>query len=759
MLRKKLKIYKNVTGGLQMAEIVFHRKTKTFHLSNQQISYVMCVLSNGHIGQLYYGKRIHDREDFSHLLETCERPMTSYVYEGDRTFSLEHIRQEYPVYGSTDYRNPAVEIRQENGSRIMDFRYDGYEITGGKPHLEGLPATYTEAEEEAKTLKIFLVDSVTNIQMELWYSIFDEGGVIARSTRFYNRGKKAVHVLNAMSLSLDLPEKDYVWMQLSGSWGRERHIKERVLEQGIQSIESMRGHSSHEHNPFLVLRRPWTTEQSGEAIGIGLIYSGNFQIQAEVDTHDVTRITAGINPRGFDWKLNPEEAFQTPEAVLVYSEKGLGGMSRIFHRLYGRRLARGVWRDRPRPILINNWEATYFDFTEEKLEKIAEKAKACGVEAFVLDDGWFGKRRNDRAGLGDWYANRELLPDGIEGLSKRIEAMGLMFGLWIEPEMVNKDSDLYRAHPDWILQVPERPVSHGRYQYVLDFSRKEVVDYIHGMLQRLLSSAHISYIKWDMNRSITECYSQALPPEQQGEVFHRYILGVYDLYERLIHEFPEILFESCASGGGRFDPGMLYYAPQCWTSDDSDAIERLKIQYGTSLCYPLSSMGSHVSIVPNHQVFRMTPLHTRANVAFFGTFGYELDLDKLSGGELNEVKDQISFMKKYREILQFGDFYRLKSPFQGNEAAWMAVSPDKNTALVGWYRVLNGVNMPYSRIRLQGLNPDALYENVRNGTENYGDELMNYGLITTDVTAGQVPDGAEPCTDFDSRIYLLQVKK
>lgn len=739
-----------------MAEVVFHRNTKTFHLYNDQISYIMCVLDNGHMGQLYYGKRIHDRGDFSYLLEKCSRPMTSYVFEGDRTFSLEHMKQEYPVYGTTDYRHPAVEILQTDGSRIANFQYDGYEIVLGKPKLQGLPSTYTETGNEAKTLKIFLFDTVSQIRLELLYTIFDKGGILTRSARLLNQGITAVHLLTAMSLNLDLPDKDYIWMQMSGSWGRERHIKERRLEQGIQSIESMRGHSSHEHNPFLALRRSWTTEQSGEVIGFSLIYSGNFRIQAEVDTHDVTRITVGINPRGFDWKLDAGESFQTPEAVMVYSEKGIGDMSRTFHKLYGKRLVRGKWRENPRPILINNWEATYFDFTEERLIKIAKKAKECGVELFVLDDGWFGKRNSDRAGLGDWFANRERLPEGIEGLSQKIESLGIKFGLWFEPEMTNKDSDLYRKHSDWILQTPGRFNSHGRYQYVLDFSRKEVVDYVHEMMYNILSKAHISYIKWDMNRSITECYSKTLPPDRQGEVFHRYILGVYDLYEHLTKEFPEVLFESCASGGGRFDPGMLYYAPQAWTSDDSDAVERLKIQYGTSLCYPISSMGSHVSVVPNHQVYRMTPLHTRANTAYFGTFGYELDLNKLSEGEIQEVKDQIAFMKKYREIIQFGDFYRLKSPFEGNETVWMVVSADQNTAIVGWYRVLNGVNMPYSRVKLQGLRPDTLYENVQNGTKNYGDELMNLGLITSDVTAGQVPDNAEPCTDFESRIYLLR---
>ena len=742
-----------------MEKIIFHKETKTFHLYNEEISYIMCVLENGHMGQLYYGKRIHDKSDFSYLIEKCSRPMTSYIFEGDRSFSLEHIRQEYPVYGTTDYRHPAIEILQENGSNISDFKYIGYEILKGKPILKGLPATYTEREEEAETLKIILKDSLTGAKLTLLYTIFSKGSAIARSTHICNEGEKVLHLQNIMSLSIDLPDKDYIWMQLSGAWSRERYIKNRVLEQGITAIDSMRGNSSHEHNPFMVLKRPDAGEMSGEVIGFSLVYSGNFRIQAEVDTHDVTRITVGINPDRFDWKLEPGEEFQTPEAVMVYSDAGLNKMSHTFHHLYAKRLARGYWRDRPRPILNNNWEATYFNFTEDRLVQIASKAKECGVELFVLDDGWFGQRNDDHAGLGDWVANPDRLPNGIKGLAERIEAMGIKFGLWFEPEMTNKDSDLYRAHPDWILQTPGRNTSHGRYQYVLDFSRKEVVDHIYKMMAKILSEAKVSYIKWDMNRSITECYSATLPADRQGEVFHRYILGVYDLYERLTSEFPEVLFESCSSGGGRFDPGMLYYTPQGWTSDDSDAIERLKIQYGTSMCYPISSMGSHVSVIPNHQVFRKTPLHTRANVAYFGTFGYELDLNSLTEEEIAQVKEQIIFMKKYRRLFQFGDFYRLKSPFEENETVWMVVSEDKETAIVGYYRVLNGVNQPYSRVRLQGLNPDILYENVRNNTENFGDELMNFGLITTDVTAGEVPGDATPCTDFESRIYVLKAKE
>lgn len=736
--------------------ITFHETTKTFHLYNDEISYIMMVMRNGHLGQLYFGKKIQDKEDFSYLLETCERPMSSCLYDTDKKFSLEHIKQEYPVFGTTDYRQPAVEIRQENGSRISDFQYQGHTLTKGKPLLFGLPATYTESQDEALTLTVTLKDAVTSIRADLLYTIFAKGGILARSVRFTNEGNRPVWLSRAMSFCLDLPDSDYVWQQLSGCWARERHIYSRFLQPGIQSIGSMRGNSSHEHNPFLILKRPAATERQGEAIGVSLIYSGNFRIQAEVDAHDTLRVLAGIDPETFEWKLDAEETFQTPEAVCVYTDKGLNHLSQTFHKLYQKRLARGYWRDRARPILNNNWEATYFDFTEDRLIEIASRAKECGVELFVLDDGWFGARNGEHAGLGDWQANRTRLPKGITGLADRVEGLGLKFGLWFEPEMVNKDSDLYRKHPDWILSTPGRSQSHGRYQYVLDFSRKEVVDDIYRQMASLLKEAKISYIKWDMNRSITECYSGAWPADRQGEIYHRYILGVYDLYDRLTTEFPKVLFESCASGGGRFDPGMLYYAPQGWTSDNSDAVERLKIQYGTSMCYPVSSMGTHVSVAPNHQVFRNTPLHTRANVAYFGTFGYELDLNKLTEEETKEVKEQIVFMKKYRNVLQFGTFYRLLSPFEGNETAWMVVSDDQKTALVGWYRVLNCVNARYTRLRLEGLNPSYRYQNSQSGLCCFGDELMYAGMITSDETAGQVPSDITPYTDFESRIYILE---
>ena len=442
----------------------------TFHLYNNEISYIMTVLPNGQMGQLYFGRRVHDREDYSYLLEMRSRPMSSCVFDTDKSFSMEHIRQEYAVFGTTDYRIPAMEILQKNGSRISEFLFHDYRIENGKPKLPGLPATYTEDENEAQTLIVGLEDPLTQIRLELFYTIFEKGGVIARSARFINNGVEDVHLTTAMSLCMDLPDSDYDWIQFSGAWARERHQNARHLEQGIQSVGSMRGNSSHNHNPFVILKRPTADEFQGEAIGFSLIYSGNFLAQAEVDAYDTTRVLMGIHPAGFDWKLSAGTSFQTPEAVMVYTDQGLNRLSQTFHRLYQKRLARGYWRDRERPILLNNWEATYFDFNEEKLLQIAQKAKDCGVELFVLDDGWFGKRNGEHAGLGDWFVNKEKLPEGITGLSQKIEAMSMMFGLWFEPEMVNKDSDLYREHPDWILQTPGRKPSHGRFQYVLDVS-------------------------------------------------------------------------------------------------------------------------------------------------------------------------------------------------------------------------------------------------------------------------------------------------
>ena len=736
--------------------IIYHERGKVFHLFNDSISYIFMVLPHGGLGSLYYGKVLRDRAGFEHLFERIHRGMSACVFADCRDYSLDAIRQELPIYGSSDFRRPALNVLQENGSRILDMQYTAHRIMDGKPKLAGLPATYVEADDEAKTLIVEVQDAVTGLRAELLYTIFAEGGAIARSVRYRNDGKEVLHLQKVMSMSIDLPNTEYDWMELTGAWTRERHVEIRPLATGITAIGSRRGHSSGQYNPFAALLRRGTTETQGEVLAMSLVYSGNFEMLAEVDNHGVTRLQAGIHSTDFDWKLEPGAAFQTPEAVLVWSDAGLNGMSQTYHRLYQKRLVRGQWREKVRPILINNWEATYFDFTEEKLLTIADKAAECGIELFVLDDGWFSARTSDYAGLGDWTVNRDRLPNGIDGLAEKIEARGMKFGIWVELEMVNEDSDLYRAHPDWVLSVPGRRKSLGRSQCVLDFSRKDVVDHIYGQMEAILASGKVSYVKWDMNRSITECWSHALPADQQGEVFHRYILGLYDLYERLTSNFPHVLFESCASGGNRFDPGMLYYAPQTWASDNSDAVERQKIQYGTSMFYPVSSMGSHVSVVPNHQVNRMTPLHTRANTAYFGTFGYELDLNKLTEEEIAEVKEQVVFMKEYREIRQFGTFYRLQSPVEGNVTVWMSVSTDKKTAIVGWYRTLNRVNYRFERVRLAGLLPDVLYKNSRSGVCCYGDELMNYGLITTDGTAGEPNAENGLTTDFDSRIYVLK---
>lgn len=743
------------------AQIFVSADEKTFHLTNGSFSYIFQCLPDGHLCHIWSGKAVRSVESFAHFHEVFPRPMTSCPQEGS-WYSQEHTAQEYGTFGSSDFRSPALEITHPDGSTLSDFRLASWTVLEGKPALNGLPATYCESAEEAKTLECTLKDEKNDLELVLSWTIFSGRNALARSSRLINHGDKPVYADTVHSLCLDLPDSDYEWMQFSGAWGRERHLKNRKLEQGITSVGSRRGHSSHNHNPVVLLKRENTDENQGEALGVALVYSGNFLIQAECDTYDKTRLLAGIHPDGFRWKLETGESFQSPEALLVWTDKGLNDLSQTFHTLFQKRLARGYWRDRPRPILNNNWEATMFDFDEDLLVKIAGKAKECGVELFVLDDGWFGARRNDRAGLGDWVACPDLLPNGIAGLSKRIRAMGMELGLWFEPEMVNKDSDLYRAHPDWILEVPGRKGCHGRNQFVLDFSRKEVVDAIYDMMCAVLDEANLSYIKWDMNRSITDCFSAALPADRQQETAHRYILGVYDLYERLIARYPEILFESCASGGGRFDPGMLYYAPQAWCSDDSDAVERLKIQYGTSYAYPISSIGAHVSEVPNQQVYRNVPLHTRGNVACFGTSGYELDLNSLEEEELKEVKEQIRFMKDNRELLQFGTFYRLSSPFEGNITAWMVVSEDQKEAIVGWYRTLSHVNQPTSRLQLQGLNPDFRYEIRTEGAHPYtahtpyGDELLHMGLITSDGLSGQVEVKDKYYGDFDSRLYRLR---
>lgn len=735
--------------------IIYNEKTREFHLYNQEISYIIKILDNDQPGQLYYGKRLTHKEDFSHLFEYAMRDMSPYAFEGNSTFSLENIKQEYPTFGCGDMRFPAYEIERENGSHVVEFVYKEHKIYDGKPKLEGLPATYVESDDEAQTLELVLEDTSINTRIVLLYTIYEAFPVIARSVRFECDSDEKITLLSAMSACVDLPDKDYEMIDLAGVWARERHVRRHKLDYGIQSIYSMRGCSSYQFNPFLALARENADEFQGQVYSFSLVYSGNFLAQTEVDNYDTARVLMGIHPNGFKWTLGKGESFQTPEMVMVYSEAGLNGMSQTFHKLYRTRLARGTWRDKVRPILINSWEAFYFDFDAPKLLGLADAAADLGMELFVLDDGWFGKRDDSTSSLGDWYPNEEKLKGTLKELAEKINAKGLKFGLWIEPEMTNKDSDLYRAHPDWLLAEQGKRICHSRNQYVLDFSKKEVREYIGDMLENLLAEVPVSYIKWDLNRTFSEVFSNGNDREYQGKVCHKYILGVYELYERLTSRFPHVLFESCASGGARFDPGMLYYAPQGWTSDDTDAIERLKIQYGTSMVYPVSCMGSHVSASPNHQTNRVTPIETRADVAYFGTFGYELDLLKLGEEDKAEIRRQIAFMKEKRDLIQKGTFYRLKSPFEGNETAWMIVSEDQKKALVGYYRVMQPVNVGFKRLKLKGLKEDTCYKVSGYDYDCYGDELMQVGMILSDSASGVWKKGVNDKGDFQAKVFEI----
>ncbi|MBB3129625.1 alpha-galactosidase [Paenibacillus rhizosphaerae] len=703
-------------------------KQQLFHLQTRSSSYVFQILPSGYAAHLYYGKRLRDA-DLSWLLVTTERASFSpNPVPEDRTISLDTLPQELPVYGTSDFRHPLVQFRLPDGSTVTEFKYVSHRVEQGKPRMEGLPSTYVESESEAETLFVNMQDPVSGLHVELQYTVMEAYDALTRSLKIVNDSTEPVELLRALSASVDFLRADYEWLQLSGAWTRERDVVRRPVVYGMQAVESRRGASSHQQNPFAALLSPGADEDHGEVYGFSLVYSGSFIAQAEVDQFRTTRLSIGINPFDFTWLLEPGAAFQTPEAVMVYSSQGLGGMSRTYHRLYRERLARGQFRDKERPILVNNWEATYFQFNADKIVDIAKAGKELGIELFVLDDGWFGHRDSDNSSLGDWVVDKNKLPGGLEDLVNRVTGMGMQFGLWFEPEMVSPDSDLYRKHPDWCLHVPDRRRTEGRQQLILDFSRQDVREEIVRMLTEVLSSAPITYVKWDMNRNMTEIGSALLPPERQRETAHRYMLGLYEVMERITSAFPHILFESCSGGGGRFDPGLLYYMPQTWTSDNTDAVSRLRIQYGTSLVYPVSAMGSHISAVPNHQVGRSTPLDMRGYVAMSGNFGYELDLTKFTEEEKEVVKQQVALYKEIRGLVQTGEMYRLLSPFEGNETAWMFVAEDGSIAAVFYFRVLAESNAPLNRLKLKGLDPAADYALVGTSEVYTGDALMYAGI-------------------------------
>lgn len=708
--------------------ITVDKEAKVFHLQTKNTSYIMRVAKGRYLAHVYWGKKIKtlDMENAQINRGVCFDAMPDTQ---DKSYSLDYVRQEYPTGCQTDYRIPALEAEFADGSRAVELTFDSYVLTKGKPKLKGLPATYAESDSEADTLEIVLCDKLKSLKVVLMYTAYQELDVITRSVKVINESPDRVRLEKVMSASLDYETSDYDFIELPGSWGRERHIERTPLRSGLQSIESRRGASSHQLNPFFALAQKGANEEYGQVYGFNLVYSGNFTAGAEVDQIFQTRAYIGINGYDFSWLLESGESFQTPEAVLVYSAHGFGEMSRTYHRLYRKRLVRGKYRDAVRPILANNWEATYFDFNEEKILGLAKEAAELGIELLVLDDGWFGKRNSDNCSLGDWYVNKEKLPDGIAQLAKKVNDCGIKFGLWFEPEMVSPDSDLYRAHPDWCIHIPGRERTECRHQLTLDLSREEVCEYIIRTVSGILDEANIGYVKWDMNRHMTELGSAGLLPERQKEMPHRYMLGLYHVMEEIVSSHPDVLFESCSGGGGRFDPGMLYYMPQTWTSDDTDAVERLYIQYGTSLAYPISAMGSHVSAVPNHQANRITSLKMRGDVAMSGNFGYELDLMKFTDEEKEEVKKQIAQYKDLRTFIQSGDMYRLKSPFEGNTVAWQFVSEDGNDIFAAYFRILCEVNPGISRMKFTALDPDAVYEIVGEGKRYSGDELMEVGIL------------------------------
>ena len=708
--------------------IVLDKENKLITLHTQNTTYQMKVWDYGVLLHTYYGPRLGDC-DLSYLLRRPERGFSPNPNEAesDRTFSLDAFPQEYSTCGVGDFRLPSIELELPNGSRTADLRYVDSQIRKGKYALEGLPAFHGSG-EEWETLSVLLTDAAVRVDVELLYGVLEEYDLITRSVRVINRGGGAIRLCRCASLCLDFTRSDMDMITFNGAQVMERWPSRAALRPGVQSINSVRGVSSHQHNPFVILCDGNADEDRGLCYGAMLVYSGNFRAAAEVDQFANARLVMGIDPWQFGWTLEPGGSFTAPEAALICSPNGLGELSRQFHRAIRRNLIHDPYEGRRRPVLINHWEATEMNFTADRLVEIAREAPQLGIELFVMDDGWFGARNNDNAGLGDWVVNEEKLPGGLSALADRVKALGLEFGIWIEPEMVNEDSDLYRAHPDWVLNVPGRRPSRGRGQLVLDFSRQDVRDHVYGQIKAVLSGAGISYLKWDMNRSLTEVWSAVLPPERQGEVFHRYVLGVYEFAERLRRDFPQLLIEGCSSGGGRFDAGMLYYTPQIWCSDNTDAVDRLRIQYGTSFCYPVSTMGAHVSAVPNGITGRAVPMETRGVAAMHGTFGYEMDLSRCTPEEKEIAKRQTARFKEYYGLIRDGDYYRLSDPFQnGPYTAWEHVSPDKKEALVSLVTGPQRGASPFPALRVKGLDPRLSYR--VNGEGSWpGDVLMQAGL-------------------------------
>lgn len=703
-------------------------KDKIFNLETKNTLYQMKVDRFGVLNHLWYGEKTDCCMDY--LLDYPDAGFSGNIYEAEneRTYSLNTLPQEYSTSGVGDFRISAISVTHEDGSNALDLRVREYQIKKGKYEIPGLPAVYAK-EDEAETLEITLKDTATEAEVILKYGVFEKEDVITRSVVVKNSGKTPIVINKVHSMCLDIPYGDWEWMHFYGRHTMERQAERVPVLHGISESSSSRGTSSHHQNPAVLLCEKDCTETNGHCIGAALMYSGGFQAQVEKDQLEQIRLVMGIHPDTFEWTLEAGEAFYTPEVILSCSTTGFAKLSQNFHHIIRNHVCRGTYQLSSRPVLINNWEATYFDFNEEKILNIARQASKLGIDMMVLDDGWFGKRDDDCSGLGDWFVNEKKLNGGLKALVEKINAMGMKFGLWFEPEMVSEDSDLYRNHPDWAIQIPGRKPMRSRYQLVLDMSNPEVVDYLYGVMSAILRENHIEYVKWDMNRSISDWYTATLSRGRQMEMPHRYVLGLYELLEKLTSEFPDVLFEGCSGGGGRFDAGMMYYCPQIWCSDDTDAHERTFIQYGTSFFYPTSTVGSHVSAVPNHQTGRITSIETRGVVAMAGSFGYELDLNQLSEEEKAVVAKQVTHYKEYQSLIYNGDYYRLANPFEDGMSAWSWISEDKKTILVQGVLFRARPNVLRKTLRLMGLEAKKNYKIA--GTEEVytGVALMSGGVL------------------------------
>ena len=730
---------------------------KYFYLHNGAVAYLFGLLPNHQLEHLYYGEDLGElsKNDLEYMSLHPNKASGTVKYSKKiKNFTLADRMQEFPTYGTSDFREGAVSIENEGAYLYPDFKYDHFEITTGKKRNLDFPTSYGN---DSENLIVSLIDTDHQLELQLSYSIFENLSAIVRKVTIINHGKQEVKLTNLQSTVLDLPNDSYDFLQLSGAWTKERHITTRPLTQGITKIESLRGASSHQENPFIALVDKNVTNDSGNIYASNLIYSGNFISQVEVDEWGQSRLMTGINPATFKWKLAPNQDFSTPEAVLLYSRQGFNGLMKQTHSFVKKHIIDQKWQQRDRPIVINNWEATYFDFNEEKLLKLAAQANQLGIECFVLDDGWFGKRDSDNSSLGNWTVDKRKFPQGLDHFSAQVHKMGMKFGLWFEPEMVSADTELYNMHPDWVVRHPYKRYSVGRRQYVLDFANPAVVDNIYQQMAKIIEDAQVDYIKWDMNRNITEAYSPYLHSinHPQGEFFHRYIQGVYKLYAKLLTSFPDLLIEGCASGGGRFDLGILYYSPQIWPSDDSDAVERLDIMSGTLLAYPLSTFSNHVSAVPNDQVKRITSLKFRQNVACFGPLGYELDLGKLSTEEKNQIKNWIRWYKENRKLLVNGTFDQLlKFDPSQNTYAWSVSNSNKQ--IVGFYRKLARPNETLDQyLPLKHLNDHQKYQ-INSDQMVSGRVLQKFGLREPYQFNASNPDTAQISGDFQS--YLYQIK-